>query len=601
MRKFLTFLSKTIAVIFAILFVITAVLVILLFNIERKLFDADLYKSALADQQIYERLPGIVGNLLTTSISYNPCAENPLLCEDIPDELRACYIQKLGQERYVALASGQEQPTEADLQNTQSCRDQYGQQPEQPAMKQNMLLLGPSELVGCYKQALGDEFYQTLAHDERHPTEAEFISLTPCMPKIPSDINPFSYASPELQTCTRDALGEDVYNEISSNKRPPTDPEMTQMASCFARLGFPSIETPASQGTSENPLLTAPPDVQACVKQAIGEQAYDELYNNKRPPTETEIQQITPCFGQLGSQGGGQEGGMPPFMQNLKASDWEAIIKILMPPDELQTITENTLDQLFAYLDGKTNRVSVSLMKLKERLAGQAGKDAIRQLIAAQPPCTEEQLAQMSAGKLGGEQGMVICKPPEEALAVMLPELQTQVNALVTDMPDETMIIKPSTPSAPVSGSGPLGNDPLTVLRTVRLGLRLSPLLPLGLLLLVTLFGVRSLKGWLRWWGIPFFFAGAIALAPGITILPALNWAWNNYVTSRIPPYLPTDVVSIGHDLASYLLRSLSGQITLQAGILAAIGLAAWIGSSFIKTRRKESTTAATPPPESLM
>jgi hypothetical protein len=43
MRKVLTFLSKTIATIFAILFVIMTVLVLLLFNIERKILSADLY------------------------------------------------------------------------------------------------------------------------------------------------------------------------------------------------------------------------------------------------------------------------------------------------------------------------------------------------------------------------------------------------------------------------------------------------------------------------------------------------------------------------------------------------------------------------------
>jgi hypothetical protein len=126
MRKFLSFVSKSIAVVFAILLVISAVLAILLVNIERKMFDANLYKGALAEQQVYARLPEIVGNLLTTSLSYNPCAENPLLCEDIPDALRTCYIQKLGEERYITLASGKEKPTEAEMQSIQPCIDQYG-------------------------------------------------------------------------------------------------------------------------------------------------------------------------------------------------------------------------------------------------------------------------------------------------------------------------------------------------------------------------------------------------------------------------------------------------------------------------------------------
>jgi hypothetical protein len=445
MRKVLTFLSKTIATIFAILFVITTVLVILLFNIERQMFSADLYKSALAEQQVYEHLPGIAAELLTTSMTYNSCAQNPLVCENISPELRACYEQTLGNERYVTLANGKEKPTEAEMQAIQPCLDQYG---------------------------------------------------------------------------------------------------------------GGTTSTTGEQPTGENPLPTAPPDV----------------------------------------QGGGDQRGMPPFMQNLKASDWEIIISILLPADELQTITENILDQMFTYLNGETDNVSVSLVRLKERLTGQAGQDAVRQLIAAQPPCTVEQLAQMAASMLGVGGGMVICAPPEEILAILMPQLQNQLAALVTQIPDKAMIIKPSSqPAQP--GGGPLGNDPITVIRTVRLVLRLSPLLPLGLLLLVTLFGVRSLKGWLRWWGIPFFFAGAIALAPGIAMLPALNWAWNNFVVPRIPPYLSADVANIGHELATYIIHGLSEQIILQTAILLAVGLAMWVGSCFIKTRAAESTPATPPPP----
>lgn len=489
MRKFFTFLSKTLAVIFAILFVIAAVLVILLFNVERKLFDADLYKGALAENQIYERLPGIASALLTTSLTYNPCAENPLLCEDIPDELRMCYIQKLGQDRYVTLASGKDKATDAEMEAIQPCLDQFGEE-------------------------------------------------------------------------TTPATGE--------------------------------------QQNGENPLLTASPETQACVRQAIGDAAYEELYNSQRAPTEAEIQQITPCLsqagtGDLGSLGGDSQGGMPPFMKNLNASDWEAIIRILLPPAELKALTENVLDQVFAYLEGKTDKASVSLVALRERLAGPAGEEAIRQLIAAQPPCTNEQLAQLAASAVSGMEGMISCAPPEEIIALILPQFQAQLLSLLGKMPDKVVILEPDSQSAPSGNSGPLGNDPVSVIRTVRLGLRLSPLLPLGLLMLVTLFGVRSLKGWMRWWGIPFFFAGLIALAPGIALLPLSSLAWNKFVLPRIPPIIPADIINIGRNVVTYIVHDLSEPIVLQAVILLVLGLAAWIGSFFVKAKPAEPAVA-TPP-----
>ncbi|MBU2611697.1 MAG: hypothetical protein KJ606_12250 [Chloroflexi bacterium] len=425
MRKVLTFFARFIAAIFAILFVITAVLALLLFNVERQLFNPNLYKRALTEQQIYKHLPGIIGELLTTSMSYNPCAQNPLVCEDISAELRACYTQRLGEERYTALASGQDQPTEVEKEAIQPCQEKYG------------------------------------------------------------------------------------------------------------------------------------------------------------APTEN----------------GGGQGGPPAFMRNLTARDWETIIAILLPPAELKALAENTLDQIFAYLDGKTDSVKIPLSKLKERITGPAGQDAIQQLIIAQPPCTGEQLVQMAAGALGGEGGMVFCNPPEEILAIMLPELQSQLGSLATKIPDEAVIIKPYTgPLGATPGGGPLSADPFTTIRYVRLGLRWSPLLPFAFLLLVTLFGVRSLKGWLRWWGIPIFFAGGITLVLGIALLPAMNWAWNAFVIPKIPPFLPADIGRIGHDLASFILKDLSKQIIIQTTIFIILGLAAWVGSYFIKDRRKESHPV-TPPP----
>jgi len=101
----------------------------------------------------------------------------------------------------------------------------------------------------------------------------------------------------------------------------------------------------------------------------------------------------------------------------------------------------------------------------------------------------------------------------------------------------------------------------------------------------------------MRWWGIPFFFAGAIALIPGIAILPALNWAWVNFAAPRIPPIITADIVAIGRNLATYILHNLAEQITIQSAILLTVGLAAWIGSYFIKTGRKENIPAIPPPP----
>ena len=421
MRKFFTVIARIIALLFAILFVITTILALFLTTINRQMLNASIYKNTLSEQNIYQRLPEIVGVMLTSNYIIDPCSQNPLACsmDGASPELQACLTSALGAEAYAAIGSGQRSPTDAELQLAQPCLDQYGS----------------------------------------HQTAS--------------------------------------------------------------------------------------------------------------PPSGT------------GGSGGGS--GMPSFMQNLSAADWQSLLTILLTPDDLKTMTESALDQMFAYLNGQTDTVTVRLEKLKERLKGPAGTDFIMQLINSQPPCTGEEMLQIVIGLENGD--ILFCKPPEILLPAMVSLFQELLNAAAKQLPDQATIIKLPSPGAPPSGTGPFGADPIATIRMVRLIMRLSPLLPLAFLLLVTLFAVRSLKSWMRWWGIPIFFSGVIALGLGILALPILNTAWTLFVVPRIPPFIPPDIAGIGQELVRSIVHTLTGGIVPWAIIMLAFGLAAWVGSYFIKPR----------------
>ena len=64
-------LGKFIAGICAVLFVITGVMALLLFNIERKAFDSTTYKQAFENQNLYARMPSILAGALSTTILQN--------------------------------------------------------------------------------------------------------------------------------------------------------------------------------------------------------------------------------------------------------------------------------------------------------------------------------------------------------------------------------------------------------------------------------------------------------------------------------------------------------------------------------------------------
>jgi len=50
---------------------------------------------------------------------------------------------------------------------------------------------------------------------------------------------------------------------------------------------------------------------------------------------------------------------MSSIIQNLTSADSQAILTILLPQDDLRTMTERMLDQMFAILFGETVTVTV--------------------------------------------------------------------------------------------------------------------------------------------------------------------------------------------------------------------------------------------------
>src|SRR3990172_4620773 len=80
------------------------------------------------------------------------------------------------------------------------------------------------------------------------------------------------------------------------------------------------------------------PEAQACFENALGQETYQALASNRRKPTEDELQRSAICLERYGLDPTSNEGGPPPFMQNLTAQDWEVIISALLPPKELKAI-----------------------------------------------------------------------------------------------------------------------------------------------------------------------------------------------------------------------------------------------------------------------
>lgn len=292
--------------------------------------------------------------------------------------------------------------------------------------------------------------------------------------------------------------------------------------------------------------------------------------------------------GPPGEGEGEGEGGPPEFFTNLSEDDWERLLEGIIPQDWLQTQVESVLDQLFVFLEtgDLESGVVISMAGLKEHLTGEDGMNAILELIRAQPPCSEDDL--LTIGQLEIDMSnvgaLLTCSPPPELLDTFLPDLRPILDEITGGIKNETNLLD-------ALGDGGGLNVDFQTIGLIRLVIRLSPLLPLVLLLLVTLFGVRSLKGFFLWWGIPLLIVGIIGFSGSLMTPFLVNWAISMYGSAELPGGFSPEFLTLGFDLVRFVVGSLARAIGRQAAIIGIVGLGFFIGSFFVKKPEPVETT----------
>lgn len=245
------------------------------------------------------------------------------------------------------------------------------------------------------------------------------------------------------------------------------------------------------------------------------------------------------------------------FVSQLTADNWTTIIQALLPQQQLQSMTEDTISQLISYVNGEIPNPRISLLPLKQHLASQAGMDAAITIIHSQPDCTLDQIA-----KIVTSFGQELCNPPEQVLALAEPVIRIQLNAAAAALPADLSL-----------GGSETSSTSLRNLRSVRLAMRLSPLIPLAFLFGITIFAVRTFKGWLAWWGWPMLCAGILGSLSGFAGAPLFRLLVERFLARRIPITLPQELTNEVRAVANAALH----QMLLPAGWeglgLAVLGL----------------------------
>ena len=134
----------------------------------------------------------------------------------------------------------------------------------------------------------------------------------------------------------------------------------------------------------------------------------------------------------------------------------------------------------------------------------------------------------------GEPSAFYLCKPPaeftnENGSFVFEPLIKDALQTAAGGIPDEKDLLSKDAAGQPA----------LRTLRNLRVVMRFSPLIPLGLLLLVTIFAVRGLRSWFGWWGVPFILAGILTLLAAASINPIFGVAFRRGFEPGLPAQLP--------------------------------------------------------------
>jgi hypothetical protein len=282
--------------------------------------------------------------------------------------------------------------------------------------------------------------------------------------------------------------------------------------------------------------------------------------------------------------------GPPAPLPDLTRADYEAIISAFVPADWLQAQTERALDQAFANLapDAPTTPITISLAEVKARIGGPAGVDAVLRLVRSWPPCTEAEMRAWGRVSPDSElEDLPTCRPPEERLALVTPQIEALLDAQAARILDQAEVSQvvggqASEETARSVETNRPEEDPLTVLKRVRSLLRWSVLLPFTLMLLVTLFGVRTLKGFLRWWGIPCVIVGLIGMVLALAALPSLD-SFLAANAANMPPALSPGVRQAGFDVLRSVVRILVVWIGGEAWFIWLLGFGMLLASYLVR------------------
>jgi len=267
--------------------------------------------------------------------------------------------------------------------------------------------------------------------------------------------------------------------------------------------------------------------------------------------------------------------GIAPITSLLSRDNLTFVISSILPPGEMEQLLNAVFESFFAYLNGETDSISIPLMSFKQYAASGTAAQALTEIIRVQPECTADQLWQMGLNLLSPKPTLILCSPPDHLINLVLPFFQTQLVAITSTLPDELIIAGDSQPGL---------LEFRTRLNKARTIMKVTPLIPLFLLLGIVILKVRSLDDWLKWWGIPFIVTGIISVFFALIGAPVVRYFLQTVLlqgNADMPLIILNMMSSVTGSIAGLILRP----VAIQGIVLALVGAGMLIGAKYLHRR----------------
>ncbi len=274
------------------------------------------------------------------------------------------------------------------------------------------------------------------------------------------------------------------------------------------------------------------------------------------------------------------DGNTPALLGHLSANQWKALIDAVLPEQELQAMTEDALNQFFAYINGETDTPRISLVPLKNSLVNTAGLNAVLTIIRSQPDCTIQEIVRILVSF-----GREFCNPPPEILDLLHPVIQDQLQAAASAIPDDVALLTTSQNLSIQPG--------LERLKVIRLFMRLSLVVPITLLFAITLIAVRTFKSWLVWWGWPFLLSGLFGMPLGFAGAPLFRWVIERWLSKRISITFPPEITASIRAVLEATLHEILKPTAWESLALFIIGLAMILFAAYLTYDEKKKVAAS--------